>query len=460
MTMKKILCICMALVLALGCMAAFAEEDLQAQLDAANAKIAELQAQVDAYYPYYFAQIVATYGEDGVIWLEDMQAQYEMMASQYAGMGLDLEGMGLASSAKMTIVDGAVEEAVLLAKGAELGFDQFDEATLAEYQANAQSTMDYYINYFIDRAYEEPAEVTDEMRAEAEAYWASNGMTVESTVESYKVTSILQKVEEYATKDIAVTEDDIQAAYEALIESNKSSYADDATYNSDRNAGVAIAWNPEGYRAVKHVLVKFNDEQAALYSELQSQLKSLNAELEAAQAPAEEAEEAADAEAAAPRTAEEINADIKACATEVEALYSQLLPRAEEVIAKFNEGAAFEDLIAEYNEDPGMTNEPTASMGYAVREGSTAWDPAFTAGAMSIAELGGISAPVYGSYGIHIIHYTADVPAGEVALDEIRSEVEADAFDLKYNETFAAAIESWKEEMNVQVYYANFGIDA
>ena len=33
MTMKKILCLCMALVLALGCAAAFAEEDLQAQLD-------------------------------------------------------------------------------------------------------------------------------------------------------------------------------------------------------------------------------------------------------------------------------------------------------------------------------------------------------------------------------------------------------------------------------------------
>lgn len=458
MTMKKILCICMALVMALGCMAAFAEEDLQAQLDAANAKIAELQAQVDAYYPYYFAQVVATYGENGVIWLEDMQAQYEAMAAQYAGMGLDLEAYGMADAAKKTIVDGAVEEAVILAKGAELGFDQFDEATLAEYQANAQSTMDYYINYFISNAFNSPAEITDEMRAEAEAYWTANGMTVESAIESYKTTSILQKVEEYATQDVAVTEEDIQAAYEALIETNKSAYADDATYNSDRNAGVAIAWNPEGYRAVKHVLVKFNDEQAALYSELQAQLKSLNAEMEAAQAPAEETAETE--EAAAPRSAEEINADIKACATEVEALYSQLLPRAEEVIAKFNEGTPFEDLIAEYNEDPGMTNEPTASMGYAVREGSTAWDPAFTAGAMSIAELGGISAPVYGSYGIHIIHYTADVPAGEVALDEIRSDVEADAFDLKYNETFDAAIESWKEEMNVQVYYSNFGIDA
>ena len=99
MTMKKFLCMLMALVMALGCTAAFAEEDLQAQLDAANAKIAELQAQVDAYYPYYFAQVVATYGEDGVIWLKDMQAQYEAMQAQYSGYGIDLEAMGMADSA-------------------------------------------------------------------------------------------------------------------------------------------------------------------------------------------------------------------------------------------------------------------------------------------------------------------------------------------------------------------------
>ena len=60
MTIRKIMCICMALVLALGCVGALAEDDLQAQLDEANAKIEELQAQVDTYYPYYIAQIVAT----------------------------------------------------------------------------------------------------------------------------------------------------------------------------------------------------------------------------------------------------------------------------------------------------------------------------------------------------------------------------------------------------------------
>lgn len=301
------------------------------------------------------------------------------------------------------------------------------------------------------------------MRAEAEAYWSSNDITAESIFEDYKNSDIFVAVEDYVTGDVEITEEDVQAAYEELVADNQDSYVNDSTYNSDRSSGVAIAWNPEGYRAVKHVLVKFNDEQAALYSDLQDQLDALNEEKEEVENPAEDAEETEDStetetETAQPRSIEEINADIAACATEVEALYSQLLPTAEEVITKFNEGTSFDDLIAEYNEDPGMSSEPTASQGYAVCADSTYWDPAFTEGAMSIAEKGGISAPVYGSYGIHIIYYMDDVPAGEVALDEIREDVEESALSTKQENTYDEQVAAWVEEMNVEYYYSNFGI--
>ena len=452
MTMKKLLCLALALMMALCC-TAFADEDLQAQLDAANAKIAELQAQVDAYYPYYFAQIVATYGEDGIIWLEDAQAEYDNMNAQYAAYGMDLASMGMADMAKVSVVEAAVEDAVIKAKAEELGLAEIDEATMTEMEAMAQETLNYYVEYYLSQAYADAEEITDEMTAEAIAYWESTGTSLEAIMNSYIDSEIYQAVEEYAFKDVVVNEEDIQAAYQEMIEDNKDAYTDDATYNSDRTNAEAIAWNPEGYRAVKHVLVKFDDEQSARYTELQNQLSSLNAEKEAIENPAEETEEAAE-----PRAIDEINADIAACAMEVEALYSQLLPTAEEVIEKFNAGTSFEDLIAEYNADPGMTSEPTASQGYAVREGSTYWDPAFTEGAMSIEAIGGISQPVYGSYGIHVIYYMADVPAGEVALDEIRDTVEQNALSDKQNAAYSGLIDSWMEEMHVEYYYENFGV--
>lgn len=461
-TMKKILCVCVALILALGCMCAAAEEDLQAELDAANAKIAELQAQVDAYYPFYAAQILVTYGDDGVIWLEDIKAQYEAVAAQYASYGLDLAAYGMEESVKKDMIDTAVENAVILSKAEELGLTDYDETQMAEFESSAAAMVEEYTHYYIDYYYPDAEEITDEMQAESDAYWAANDMDYDSLLKTLMEDAAYSAVYNHVTADVAITEEDVEAAYQALIEANKASYSNDRTYNSDRTSGVAIAWNPENYRAVKHVLIMFNDEQAQLYSDLQSQLSSLNTEKEALENPSEETDTAAEGEEnAESRTIEEINADIAACATEIEALYSQLMPTAEEVIAKFNDGADFQSLIDEYNADPGMQSGLSAEIGYAVTEtDSSYWEQAFTDGAMSIANKGEISAPVYGSNGIHIIYYMDDIPAGEVALDEIRADVEEDALEDKLQTTYDDQISAWMEEMNVQYFYENYGITA
>ncbi len=533
MTLKKILCVCLVLMLAVAVTGCSSSKDVQAQLDAANATVADLQAQLDeanatiadlqsaaeavetaaeieseptestdadariaelealveAYYPYYAAQIVATYGEDGIVWLDDVQAAYDSVSAQYASYGMDLAAYGMEETVKRDLLDSAVEDGVLKAKAKELGLDQFDEATLAEFEASADEMMESYIDYYLGYYYADAEEITDEMRTEAEDYWTSTGFSREDYVESLVSDAINEAVHDYVTKDVAVTEEDIQAEYETLLAENQESYTTDRTYNSDRNAGVAIAWNPEGYRAVKHVLIKFNDEQSQLYDDLQSQLDSLNEEKEALEAPAEETGDAAEAESTdaeaestdaeaestdtevesdetevesdeteAPRTLEEINADIAACATELEALYAQLMPTAEEVIAAFNDGTSFDELIEKYNEDPGMTTEPTATIGYAVSADSDTWDPAFTEGAMSIAEVGQISEPVYGSYGIHIIYYMSDITPGAVALEEIHDSVEELALSDKIQSTYENQVAAWVEEANVEYFYSNFGI--
>ena len=453
MTIRRILSLCMALIVALGCAGALAEEDLQAQLDAANARIAELEAQVEAYYPYYISQIVATYGEDGVIWLKDVQEQYEAAAAQYEAYGLSLASYGLEETVKRDILNTAVENAILYAKAVELGLDQFDEETEASIAEEAAATMEDYVQYYLDYFYSDAEEVTDEMRAEAEGYWQSVGVDESLIAEEIRRETAMDAAYEYAIRDVTVTEEDIQAAYEALVAQNQEFYTDDRTYNSDRNSGTDIAWNPEGYRAVKHVLIRFSDEQSQRYSELESQLASLNAERAAAEEPDEDAEEPA-------RSVEEIDSDIAACGMEIEALYADLMPTAKEVVDAFHDGADFDDLIGQYNGDPGMENEPTASQGYAVAANSTTWEQVFTDGAMSIENVGEISDPVYGSNGIHIIYYMADIEPGEVGLEAIRDRVASDAEEQKLQAAYSAQLEAWTEEANVVYYYESFGLTA
>ena len=468
MNMKKLLCMVLAMLLALSALALAEDGDLQAQLDAANARIAELEAEVELYRPYYERQIVAEYGDGGIIWLDDALAEYEAAASAYTQYGLSIDDY--ADYVKQSILENLVQQAVLDEKAAELGLNELDEEAQANLEAEAAENFETYITTYTSYFAEEGA-TEEEAREQTIAALEQYGMTLDTLVEQLRDSYVSEQLFNHVTEGVTVDEAEIQAAYEAMVSANETDFADDRAYNNARNNGETIAWNPEGYRAVKHVLVKFDDDQAASYSALQSTLSSLNAEMEALDAPAEETEEAEaddaeaeteaddaetetetdDAEAeteeeAEPRTREEIQADIAQVAMETEALYSQLLPKAQEVIDAFEGGADFDSLMEQYGEDPGMQREPNATIGYAVAETSTTWEEAFTEGAMSIDAVGQISAPVYGSNGIHIIYYMADIVPGAVPFEEIAAEAEASALDTKVNDTYNAQVAAWVEE--------------
>lgn len=473
MNMKKWLCMALAVLMTLGAVAlAEGDGDLQAQLDAANARVAELEAQVEFYRPYYESQVVAEYGEGGVIMKEDAQQEFDYYSSMYAQYGMSIDAY--AAQIKQDILESMVREAVLHAKAAELGLDQLDDEARANLEAEVDENFETYITTYKDYFAQEGAS-DEEAREQTIAALEQYGMTRESLMDQMLNNHMDEQLHAYVTGDVTVTDEDVQAAYEAKVESDKSSFVDDDgnvddyTYNSTRTGGTAIAWNPEGYRAVKHVLVKFDDDQASLYKDLQSTLSSLNAELEALDQPAEEAEateegaeeaaeEPAETEApeetAAPRSREEIQADIARVVSENEALYAQLLPTAQQVIDEFNAGADIDALIEKYGGDPGMKTEPAATAGYAVSADSTYWESAFTEGAMGIEAVGQISEPVYGSNGIHIIYYLADITPGAVPFEEIEDAVREEALSDKISSVYDSQVEAWVEEA-APVYHAD-----
>ncbi len=456
MNMKKWLSVALAMLLALSAVSALAEDDLQAQLDAANARIEELEAEVEQYRPYYESQIVAEFGEGGIIWREDALAEYQAASDAYAQYGLSIDDY--AADIKQDILQTLVQHAVLDAKAAELGLDQMDDEARANLEAEAASTFENYVDTY--REYFADPEATDEeAREQTIAALANYGLTQESMTSQLLEDFVDEQLHSYITQDVTVDDADIQAEYEAMVADDKANFeGNDHSYNSARNSGETIAWNPEGYRAVKHVLIQFDADQSAKYNELKSTLSSLEAEKEALEAPAEETatDEAAEAAEATetpeptatpePRTAEEIDADIAAVTAEIEALHAELLPQAQQVVDEFNAGADFDSLIEKYNADPGMANEPTATNGYAVSADSTTWDPAFTEGAMSIEAIGQISAPVYGMNGIHIIYYLADITPGDVPFEDIADACERNALEEKVNETYDNQVAAWVEE--------------
>lgn len=133
------------------------------------------------------------------------------------------------------------------------------------------------------------------------------------------------KLYEDVVKDITVTEEEIQAEFDANVASDEETYAEDlATFVQDYNGGMTLYWRPEGLFFVKHILVALTEEQ-------QDEISTLRAE----------------------------GSDEEADSYREEALAS-LDAKVAEIQEKINAGEDFQTLIDEYGEDPGMQEGATA----------------------------------------------------------------------------------------------------
>ena len=320
MNLKKLLCMALAMLLTLGAVALAEGDDLQAQLDAANARVAELEAEVELYRPYYEMQIVAEYGSDGIIWREDALAEYQAASDAYAQYGLNIEDY--ADGIKQDILESLVRQAVLEDKAAELGLGEIDEETHSRLEAEAAENFETYVETYKTYFADENAD-DETAREQTIAAMAQYGLTLDVLTKQMLESYVDEQLHSYVTADVTVTDEEVQAEYDEKVADDEVAYADsDYSYNSARNSGDTIYWNPEGYRAVKHVLIKFDDDQSTQYNELKSTLDTLKAEKDAVENPDEaadgeaESDEAADSEAesdeaeAEPRSLDEIEDDI------------------------------------------------------------------------------------------------------------------------------------------------------
>ena len=129
-----------------------------------------------------------------------------------------------------------------------------------------------------------------------------------------------------------------------------------------------------------------------------------------------------------------------------ETAYANIQAKADEIYQKaIAEGADFDALVAEFNEDTGM---PAA--GYAVREGYSFFVASFVDAAMALEKVGDVSEPVKSDYGFHIIQYSADITEGTVALETVSDTLGAELLSEKQDQAYADALAAWVSEAKVE----------
>lgn len=359
-----------------------------------------------------------------------------------------------------TAIDYMIQSELMNAEINARGLDQFTEEEEASFQNEAQveweNALDSYVSYFL-------TEDTDEARAStrknAEDYYASFGITLDVLTERFKQQAAYEKLEEAILegKNVNPSEEEIQEVFNQYVELDKESYEGNIyTYELYQNYGYEIWYQPSGYRGVLHILLDTDEDLLNAYEDaMASYEESLSSE----------GDETAATEDDAAASAEATEEPKKVTAEDVEAAKAALLAHhqkeIDDIYARLENGETFESLISVYGTDPGMQNEDYLKNGYAVHADSIMWDAAFTTGAFSekMQAPGDVSDPVIGSYGIHILYYLRDIPAGPVELsDSIREEICNYLTNSKTSDIWYASLEEWKA--NHEVVYNEEAIAA
>ena len=390
--------------------------------------------------------VMATVGETPIT-----RAEYEeylaTLTNYYANYGYDTTDASLAAMLKQFALQTGIEYVVmdqkLVALGLALTEDEktaATEAAKAEWEAVITDGLTYY-GLTEESTEEERAELLVSVLAELE--------TMGYTEESYLADAVkyagYDKLYQYATEGVTVTDEDVVNHYNSLVEADKALYENDAAayeqaqyYNQlyamygMSDYVTEIYYKPAGYRLVTHILLEADEALLTAYADLQ-------ATYEEQQLTLEEGGEVTDTLV----TAEEVeNARL--------AILAAVQPTVDEINQKLADGATFAELIPLYTTDPGMSDEASIAAGYEVHMDSTNWVIPFRDQAFTVDNIGDVTAPVVTDYGVHILQYVADVPAGATELtDEMAAEFKAELLATAQDDAYYTAIEQWVDEAAV-----------
>ena len=342
------------------------------------------------------------------------------------------------------VIDSFVENLVLKQKAYAMGMNELTDEEKAKAEEHAKEYYESFLSSVISAYLPNSGLEGDELNAAAEKYVAENDIKTadgRSTYEDFLQSAIdeqaIEKLKADIVKDVTVTEEEIQADFDAKVESDKAdseTNADNYGYNLMNN--IAVYYAPAGYRMVKQILITVSDEDSKAADEANTALTEAKNALESA---GEDADK--DALQAAVDAAQAAYDEAKATGM------ANAKAKAEEVLALATaEGADFDALVSEYSSD----NMPES--GYAVREGFAYFVEPFVNGAMALQNVGDISEPVESSYGYHIIKYVSDVAEGPVDIETVRAGITDSLLMAKQDELTETTIKQWISEANAKTY--------
>ncbi|MBE6901373.1 MAG: hypothetical protein E7478_02770 [Ruminococcaceae bacterium] len=327
-----------------------------------------------------------------------------------------------AATQREYIINYLVNERIINDKARQLGADVLTQEELDALEADYQENLQAQFKYFGDNAdYGTLAAgqtISDEEKLargeqEFDKYLEDCLLTRDDLLMWQRNALISQKVEEAVTKDVVIDRSEAVDVLNGYIEEVKAVYAEDPkTYET--TGTYTSFWLPEGSRNVKHILIGLEEIDS---DEIMAMRKSGD-------------------EAGADALREEKLAEKK--------------QQADEIMNMLDNGADFDELIAEYSAD--AAGSAAFPNGYTVIPDSVSYVDEFVDAAYSIDEIGEYVLAA-SDYGWHIVLYASEASVPQEDLDMFIGYIEETLVDkakaAKYEETIAR----WTEEYAFEINY-------
>ncbi|MBQ2951979.1 MAG: peptidylprolyl isomerase [Clostridia bacterium] len=351
----------------------------------------------------------------------------------YASYGYDVTDPTMAAILQQMALETAMQYEMLQFKIVELGLQLTDEE-LADAAQLAREDFSLQVDLIVDQyGLYGLADVSTEagraaVMVEVLSQLEAMGITEASYIAMSQTNAGYDKVYDWVVRDVSVTEEEIRAHFDALVDADRVAYANDvaayeAMLESNRYAlmygmteyYVDLYYVPEGYRSLTHILLQADDTALANWT-------ALNAN----------------------------GADPAEIAAAEAAVLASVQPSVDEINARLAAGESFASLIPEYTIDTGMMDESAIAAGYELHAQSTGWAEPFQAAAFTLTQVGEISAPVVSDFGVHIICYAADVPGGPVPYtDDVRALLSEALLSPRQSSLFEETLAAWMAEAEI-----------
>lgn len=371
--------------------------------------------------------VVAEFGNGGELLSSEVIEPYnDQLATEAFGFGDAGENAG---DTLQRVMENLVADKICYQKAEELGLTTLNDADHAAIKESMQAYYDEQKDFYYDSV-DTTGMSKEEADAAVDAFLKDEiGISLEDLIAEETGIYWRTKLFNEVTKDVTASEEEIQAAYDSLLADQKARFTDyPEDYEFAIMSGETIAYNLEGYRYVKHILLTFDDPAVATEVEdLSYQISELDPEADFEQ--------------------------IIALQEQLNVHYTDLEAQAEAVLAELNAGADFDALIEKYGEDEAVHYEPVKSVGYTVSANSfNQFSYDFIEGCMMLENVGDVSVPVRSVGGVHIIKYVADVVPGEVALDSIRATIEAEVLAENQEASYIDQEAQWISDADIKYY--------